>query len=52
MKREPADPLLRDWITVSEASKIAGVPVATILAWIKAGTVRVYYFATETETVH
>ena len=52
MKREPADPLLRDWLTVEQASREAGVPVETILSWIKAGKVRVYHFGPETETVH
>ena len=44
--------ILKDWITVEEAAIVAGVTVATVLGWIRDGRVRVYYFASETETVH
>ena len=49
---ELADPLLRDWLTVEQAAVVAGVPVSTIIAWIKAGKVPVYYVLPEPETVH
>ena len=52
VKREPADPLLADWLTVEQAAVVAGVPVSTIIAWIKAGRVPVYYVLTEPEGVH
>ena len=44
--------ILTDWLTVEQAAVVAGVPVATILSWIKEGKVRVYHFGPETETVH
>ena len=44
--------ILTDWLTIREAAQLAGVPVATVLEWIRHGKVPVFYFATETETVH
>ena len=52
MKREPADPLLRDLFTIEEAAIFAGVTVETIIAWIREGRVPVYYVLTEPEGVH
>ena len=44
--------ILTDWLTVEQAAVVAGVPVATVLAWIKAGKVPVFYVVTEPEGVH
>ena len=52
VKREPADPLLRDWLTISQAAEVAGVTVETVREWIRLGKVEVFYFGPETETVH
>ena len=41
-----------DWLTVEQAAKVAGVPVATIIEWIEQGRVTAYYFVSETGTVH
>ena len=41
-----------DWLTVEQAAKVAGVPVATIIEWIEQGRVTAYYFAAEGLTVH
>ena len=44
--------ILADWLTVEEAARVAGVPVATVLAWIRNGRVPAFYVANETQTVH
>ena len=46
------DILADDWLTIEQAALAAGVPVATVLAWIRSGKVPAFYVATETETVH
>ena len=43
--------ILTDWLTVEQASVVAGVPIATVLFWIRTGQVRAYYFGPESETV-
>ena len=47
-----AETVETDWLTVEEAAKAAGVPVAMIIEWIKQGKVTAYYFVSETGTVH
>ena len=44
--------ILADWLTIEQAALAAGVPVSTVLAWIRSGKVPAFYVATETETVH
>ena len=46
------DILADDWLTIEEAARVAGVPVATIIMWIEQGRVPAFYVANETQTVH
>ena len=41
-----------EFVTISEAAIIAGVPVSTVIEWIRHGKVKPYYFVAETKTVH
>ena len=44
--------ILADWLSVEEAARVCGVSTSTILAWIRSGKVKPYYFAAETTTIH
>ena len=46
------DKALTRWLTVEQAAIRAGVTPEHILALIRSGELRAYYFATESETVH
>ncbi len=41
-----------EFVTIEAAAIIAGVPVATVLAWIREGLVRAYHFGQESTQVH
>ena len=40
------------FVTIAEAAIVAGVPVSTVIEWIRQGKVKPYYFAAETTTIH
>ena len=44
--------ILTDWLTVEQAAVVAGVPVSTIVDWIRTGRVIAYHVVKETEVVH
>ena len=52
MAKAVSTDILTDWLTVEQAAVVAGVPVATVLAWIREGRVEVFYVARERKTVH
>ena len=43
--------VLDDWLTVAQAAIVAGVPISTVVEWIKNGKVEAFHFV-ETSTIH